>query len=383
MQNSIERFFKLKESNTNIQTELIAGLTTFLTMAYIIFVNPLVLQIAGLPVKDTMAATCIVAAITSILMGVFANYPFALAPGMGLNAFLTYSICKNMGLPWEVGMAIVFIEGLIITILVLTKFRKLVMDCIPISLKHAIGIGIGLFIAFIGLKECGFVQSNPATLVSLGDFSSTSTILASVGLIIIIALVSLRVRGAILLGIVITTLICILFNIAPIPDSILAVPSFSTFGKFVFGFREAMKLSMLLTIFAFLLSDFFDTMGTVIAVGNEAGFLKKGELPRLNRVLLVDSLGALLGGVFSSSSATTYIESASGVAAGGRTGLTSVVVGFLFIFSLFFSPIVGIVPIIAVAPALIIVGFLMVAGLKEIHWENLEESFPSFRDQPP
>lgn len=374
----LEKIFKLKELNTNIKTEIIAGLTTFMTMAYIIFVNPAILQEAGLPFHATVAATCAVAALMTILMGVVTNYPFALAPGMGLNAFLTYSVCKGMGLSWQTAMAIIFLEGLIITILVLTKLREAIMKAIPISLKQAIGVGIGLFIAFIGFKEAGLISGNPATLVTMGNISSETTLLSLFGLIVTIILIALRVKGSLLIGIIITTVASIPFGLSKMPSSILCLPSFETFGGFVFGLREAVNIGMWAVIFSFLISDFFDTMGTVIAVGQEGKFLVKGYLPGINKVLLIDSLAAMFGGIFSASSATTYIESAAGVASGGRTGLTSVVVGILFIFALFFSPVVGIVPEPAVAPALIVVGFLMMTVVKEIPWHEFDEAFPAF-----
>jgi AGZA family xanthine/uracil permease-like MFS transporter len=362
----------------NIKTEIIAGITTFMTMSYIIFVNPAILEVAGIPKAPTITATCLAAAIPTILMGIFTNYPFALAPGMGLNAFLAYSVCKKMNIPWQVGMAIIFIEGVIITILVLTRIRISIMNSIPMNLKKAIGVGIGLFITFIGLKEAGIIASDPSTFVTLGNFSSKYTLISIFGLLITILLITWKINGALLLGIIITTIISIFFGIATCPKSVISFPSFETFAGFIFGLKDAIKFSMWSIIFAFLISDFFDTMGTVIAISEKAGFLKNGELPRLNRILLIDSLAAVIGGIFSASSSTTYVESAAGIAANGKTGLVSIVVGILFLFALFFSPLVSIVPSVAVAPCLILVGYFMMLIISEIDWENFDESFPCF-----
>jgi len=375
---TIEKLFKLNELNTNVRTEVLAGITTFMTMAYIIFVNPLILSNAGLSIPAVASATCLISALTCILMGICTNYPFALAPGMGLNAFIAFSICKSMNLPWQVGMAIIFIEGSIITILVLTKFRAAVMNAIPLSLKKAISIGIGLFIAFIGLQNAGIVVDNPATLISMGNFNNGQVLLALIGFVVTILFISLRMRGAILLGIVVTAIIGIPMGLTKIPQSIVALPDFSSFGGFAIGLKDMITLPLWLAVFACLVSDFFDTMGTVIGVGEEGGFLKEGKLARLNRVLFVDSLGAMFGGIFGSSSATTYIESATGVASGGRSGLTSITVGLLFLLALFFSPLVSVLPACATAPALILVGYHMMSIAKDIPWNEFDEALPSF-----
>lgn len=373
----LERIFRLKERNTDIRTEVIAGLTTFMTMAYIIFVNPSILQAAGLPLVPTIAATALAAAIPTLLMGFYTNYPFALASGMGLNAVLAYSVVKGMNIPWQTAMGIVFIEGAIITILVLTRIRESVMHAIPLSLKRAIGVGIGLLIAYIGMQQAGWVIGDSATLTSFGSFRNTGTLVSTCGLVIMLVLMARRIKGSILLGILITTGIAIAAGIGKIPDKLIAPPDFSTFAKL--DILGALNLSLVATIFAFLITDFFDTMGTVIAVGGEAGYLTPdGRLPRLNRVLLVDSLAAVWGSICSASSVTTYIESASGVSAGGRTGLTAVVVGVLFLLAVFFAPAISIVPAVATAPALIVVGFLLMTVVCEIPFGNLEESFPAF-----
>lgn len=373
----LERIFRLKENHTDVRTEIIAGLTTFMTMSYIIFVNPAILKDAGLPFPATMAMTAIAAAAATILMGLYTNYPFAMASGMGLNAVVTYGLVVGMKLPWQVAMGMVFIEGVVITVLVLTNIREAVMNAIPLSLKRAIGVGIGLFIAFIGLKNGGFVVSDPVTSVKLGNFHQPGVIVATIGLVITAFLVARKVKGGILLGILATTVIALFAGVTSLPEQWLtASVDWSTFGKL--DIAGALKLSLVPTIFALLITDFFDTMGTVVAVGGEAGFLKNGTLPRLKNVLLADSIGAVIGGLSSASSVTTYIESASGVAEGGRTGLTSVVVGILFLLSLPFAPIAGIVPAAATAPALIVVGFLMMTVIKEIPFDRVDEALPAF-----
>jgi len=373
----LERVFKLRENNTDVRTEVVAGLTTFMTMAYIIFVNPSVLEKAGLPYVPTVAATALAAAVPTLLMGFLTNYPFALASGMGLNAVLAYSVVQGQGLPWQTAMGIIFVEGAIITILVLTRVRESVMNAIPMSLKRAIGVGIGLLIAYIGMQQAGWVTGHPATLTSFGSFHKAETLVATGGLIIILILMAWRVRGSILIGILVTAAIALASGVGKLPREWVAIPDFSTFGKL--DILGALKLGLVATIFAFLITDFFDTMGTVIGVGGEAGFVTKdGKLPRLGRVLLVDSLAAVWGSICSASSVTTYIESASGVSVGGRTGLTAVVVGLLFLLAVFFAPAVAIVPAAATAPALIVVGFLLMAVVREIPFDNLEEAFPAF-----
>lgn len=382
----LEKFFRLQENNTDLKTELLAGITTFMTMSYIIFVNPSILKDAGLPFEPTVISTCLVAAVVTISMGIFTNYPFALAAGMGLNAFLVYSVVIGMKVPWQVGMGMIFIEGVVITILVLTNFREAIMNAIPLILKKAIGAGIGLFIVFIGLKDGGFVVQNPDTIVTLGNFKSPGVIVATTGIFITSLLLARKIKGSILYGIIITTAIGLFLknadgtSISAFPKSVLTDFSrgaFTSIGQV--DILGALKWGFAATIFSFLISDFFDTMGTVISIAGKAKFLDdKGNLPRLKNVLLIDSLAAVLGGLFCSSSATTYIESASGVAEGGRTGLTSVVTGLLFLLAIFFTPLVGIVPTQAVAPALIVVGFLMMPVVLEIDFNSFENGFPAF-----
>jgi len=377
MRDKLLSFFKVEEAGSNLRTEIIAGLTTFMTMSYIVFANPHILENAGLPLTATIGMTALAAAIPTLAMGLWANYPFALAPGMGLNAFLAFEVCGKMGYSWRTGMGVIFIEGLIVTLFVLTRVREMVMDAIPISLKRAISVGIGLFIAFIGLKDAHLVVSSPATLVTFGTLKSKETLLSLFGLFLTAFMMAKNIRGAILLGIIISTIVAIPLGLAKLPEHVFSIPSFETFGKLDIG--SALNLALIPIIFSFLITDFFDTMGTVIGVGGQGGFLTPdGKLPRLNRVLLVDSLAAMWGALCSASSVTTYIESAAGVGEGGKTGLVSVVVAILFIITAFFAPLLSIVPSEAVAPALIIVGFLMMTVVRDIPWNDIEEAFPSF-----
>lgn len=373
----LERLFQLKKRGTNARTEVIAGITTFMTMAYIIFVNPSILEAAGLPRVPTVAATALAAAIPTLIMGLFTNYPFALASGMGLNAVLAFSVVQGMHLPWQTAMGIIFVEGAVVTILVLTRVRESVMNAIPMSLKRAIGVGIGILIAYLGMQQAGWVTASPATLTGFGSFHVKSTLVATSGLAIILVLMAWRVHGSILLGILVTAGIALACGIGKLPEKWISPPDFSTFAQL--DILGALRLGLIATIFAFLITDFFDTMGTVIAVGGQAGFIgKDGRLAKLGRVLFVDSFAAMWGAMCSASSVTTYIESASGVSAGGRTGLTSVVVGLLFLLSVFFAPAVSVVPAAATAPALIIVGFLLMRIVLDIPLDDFEEAFPAF-----
>ncbi|HWU36696.1 MAG TPA: NCS2 family permease [Candidatus Acidoferrum sp.] len=397
----VERFFGLRARGTTLGTEVLAGVTTFMVMAYIIFVNPSILNFVG--IKDlqglgpgfapTLAATCLVAGVMTIAMGLATNYPYAVASGMGLNAVVAFQLIVGLKLPWPAAMGVIFMEGVLITVLVLTGFREAVMDAIPIALKRAIGVGIGLFILFIGLYEGGLVKPGPPGVpVTLGDLNSLAVLVTLIGLFLTIALMALKVRGALLIGILLTTIVAVLINtasghtaftlpgVAIIPSKILAWPDFSTFGKGLdFSvFWRAGAVTALMSVFSIMLADFFDTMGTVIGIAGEAGWLDKdGRLPGMKGILIVDSLSAAFGGLASASSATTYIESAAGVSEGGRSGLTSVVTGLLFFVALFFSPVAEVVPPQATAAALIIVGFLMCSIVKEIPFGDFEEGFPA------
>ncbi|MFZ1060035.1 MAG: NCS2 family permease, partial [Candidatus Rokuibacteriota bacterium] len=397
----LDRFFGLSERRTTVGAELMGGLTTFMVMAYIIFVNPAILSFAGIkglegqgpPFAPTLAATCLVAGLATIAMGVVANYPLAVASGMGLNAVVAFQLVAGMKLPWQAAMGVVFLEGVAITILVLTGFREAIMNAIPLALKQAISVGIGLFILFIGLVSGGFVKPGPPGVpVTLGDLTTAPVVVAAVGLFLTLWLQAARVRGALLIGILLTTVVAIAVNAvaggkafptpgqAAIPPNVWALPDLSSLGAGlnVEVFWRVGAVAAAVTIFSLMLSDFFDTMGTVIGIGGEAGWLDRdGKLPRLNRVLLVDSLAAAAGGVAGASSATTYIESAAGVSEGAKTGLASVMTGLCFLLALFFAPVAGVVPPQATAAALIVVGYLMCKIVREIPFGDLEEGFPA------
>jgi AGZA family xanthine/uracil permease-like MFS transporter len=397
----LERCFELHRRGATLGGEIRGGLTTFMVMAYIIFVNPAILSFAGVPPLQgqgpsfpaTQAATCLVAGAMTIAMGVVTNFPLAVASGMGLNAVVAFQLIAGMKLPWTAAMGVVVLEGLVITLLVLTGFREAIMNAIPVALKRAIGVGIGLFILFIGLVSGGIVKPGPPGVpVTLGDLSSAPVTVAVFGLLLTLWLTARRSSGALLVGILASTAVSIAVNqmtegrAFPLPGqavwpaSLVAWPDFSSLGAGLdFSvFVRVGVITALVTIFSIMLSDFFDTMGTVIGIGGEAGWLTPaGRLPRLNRVLLVDSVAAMAGGAAGASSATTYIESAAGVAAGARTGLASVVTGACFLLALFFAPLAGMVPAQATAPALIVVGYLMSRVVREIPFADLEEGFPA------
>ena len=373
--------FKLKENRTTIGREFMAGVVTFMAMAYIVFVNPKILASAmGEEFVPALAvATCFGAGILSILMGLASNYPLALASGMGLNAFLAYGVIIGMKVPWQAAMGIIFLEGAIITVLVLTNIREGVMNAIPLDLKRGIGVGIGLLIALIGLQNARLVVASPVTLVAFGKIGPQSLV-AVFGLLATAFLMVKKVKGAFLIGILLSTAAAIVAGLVRLPASLVAgvrPEYFRTF--FALDIAGALRLGLLGTIFAFLITDFFDTMGTVVAVGEQAGFMDAdGRIPRLKNILLVDSLAAVAGGLFGCSSVTTYVESAAGVGEGGRTGLTSVVTGVLFLLAVFFTPLVAIVPAYATAPALILVGFLLISGVRSISWEDASTALPVF-----
>jgi AGZA family xanthine/uracil permease-like MFS transporter len=391
-------FFRFSERGTNLRTEVVAGLTTFMTMAYIVFVNPTILgtEGTGLPKEGVFVVTCLAAAAASIAMGMVANFPVALASGLGLNAVVTYTLILGLGLTWQQAMAVVVVEGLIITVLVLTKLREIILNAIPLSLKFAIAVGIGVFIAFIGLKNAGIVVADPVTYLKLGDFTRGPVLLAVFGLVLTLALVARGVRGGLVVGILLTGLVGMIFGVLAFPSSVVSL-SFdtSTIGGGVLAVPEVLQLSLAPVIFALFMTDFFDSMGTLIAVGQEAKLLdEEGQIPSAGRVLLVDSLAAVGGGAMGASSVTSYIESGSGVAEGGRTGLTSVVVGLLFLLALPFAPLVsvigGSVPVPGpaegqdllvspvTAPALVVVGFLMMTVVRFIPWDSTDEAIPAF-----
>ncbi|WP_377891803.1 NCS2 family permease [Alkalihalobacillus sp. R86527] len=376
----MNRFFRFQEHNTTYKKESIAGLTTFLSMAYILFVNPSILADAGMDQGAVFTATALAAALGTLIMGVLAGYPIALAPGMGLNAFFTYSVVTVMGVPWETALAGVLVSGLIFIIITIFKIREMIINAIPMELKYAAASGIGLFIAFIGLKSAGIVENNDSTLVQLGDLLSGSTLLAVFGLIITVILMVRNVNGGIFYGMLITAIVGMIFNQVPIPNNVVgSIPSLEpTFGVALGHLGDLMTIDMLVVVLTFLFVDFFDTAGTLIAVATQAGIMKDNKLPRAGKALFADSSATVLGAVLGTSTTTAYIESSSGVAAGGRTGFTSVVTAGLFLLALFFSPLLAVVTPAVTAPVLIIVGVLMVGVLGKIEWHRFEIAVPAF-----
>jgi len=373
----LERLFELKELGTNVRREVLAGVTTFLTMAYIIFVNPAILSDSGMDFGAVFVATCLAAAFGSAFMGLFANYPIALAPGMGLNAYFSYTVVLGMGFTWQVALGAVFISGIIFLILSITPVREYIVDSIPKSLKMAIGAGIGLFLGIIGLQEAGIVVDHPATLVTLGDLTSLPVILAAIGLVMMAALDAWKIPGAIIISILAVTAVGLATGLtewggiaAPPP------PLGPTFLAMDLG--GALEKGVIIIVFTFLFVDFFDNTGTLIGVAHRAGLLTpEGKLPRLRKALIVDSTAAMAGAALGTSTTTSYIESAAGVRAGGRSGLTAVVVAILFLLALFFSPLAGMIPAYATAPALVYVACLMARGMSEFDWEDVTEYVPA------
>lgn len=394
----IARYFEFSKHGTNYRREIIAGITTFLAMAYILFVNPLMLSGGELdpefkqslldagttfPSFDAIfTATAIAAIVGTLVMGLFAKYPIALAPGMGLNAFFTYSVVIGYGIPWQQALAGVFVSGVIFLILTATGIRETIINAIPQGLKHAVGAGIGLFITFIGLQNAGIVVANPATLVGLGDLTSSTTLLAIFGLIVTAILMSRRIVGAIFYGIVITAIVGLIFGLSSAPDQIASVPptpeAFGVLFEHLFDPSVIFSGTMLIVIFTFLFVDFFDTAGTLVGVASQANLMKDNKLPRAGRALAADSIATIAGSVVGTSTTTAYVESSSGVSVGGRTGFTAVVVAIMFFIAMFFSPLLSVITAQVTAPALIIVGVLMASNLAKIEWGKIEESLPAF-----
>src|SRR6059058_634756 len=380
----LERLFDLRGHGTTVRTEVLAGLTTFLTMAYIVVVNPAILGAAGMPVAAVAVATCLASGIGCILMGLLSNYPLALAPGMGLNAYFTYSVVKGMGLPWQTALGCVFISGVAFLVLTIAGVRQLIVRAVPRPLFAAVAGGIGLFIAFIGLADAGIVIPRAGTMVSLGSLTAPTAALAMLGLLVIAALQARGVRGAILLGILLTAAIAWVSGLSHFSPGAYSLSDLSA-AAFKLDVRQALNwkggvgLSLLEIVFVFLFVDMFDNIGTLVAVTKKAGLIAPdGSIPRMNRILLSDSTAMLLGALVGTSPVTSYIESAAGVAVGARTGLTSVVVGMLFLATLFFAPLVQAIPTAATAPALILVGALMMGALAEIDWADPGMAIPAF-----
>lgn len=380
----LDRYFSLTERGTSARTEVLAGFTTFLTMAYIVLVNPAILGQAGMPIASVAAATCFAAAFGSILMGFVANTPLALAPGMGLNAYFSFTVVQQMGVPWPVALGCVFLSGVAFLILTLTGVRQLIVAVIPMHLFAAVAGGIGLFIGFIGLKNAGIVVANPATFVALGDLKAPGAALALFGLLLIATLSVWKVRGAMLIGIVATTLVAWIFGqvtVTPAPYSLSALTgtAFALDLPGVFGLSGKHGLGLLEILFVFLFVDLFDNIGTLVAVTKRAGLMDAaGRIPGLNRILMADAAATIVGSMAGTSTVTSYVESAAGVQEGGRTGLTAVVTGILFLLTMFVAPYAQIVPLAATAPALIIVGGLMLLPLTEVQWEDPQSAIPAF-----
>ena len=379
----LEKLFKLSEHNTSVRTELLAGITTFLTMAYIIFVNPSILAQTGMDQGAVFVATCLAAAFGCFIMGLYANYPVAQAPGMGLNAFFTFGVVMGMGYTWQVALGAVFLSGIAFLILSMFKVREWIVNSIPNSLRIGIGAGIGLFLALIAVKNAGIVVANPATIVGLGDLTSLQPALAVLGFFLIIAMSHKNIKGAVLYSILIITALGLAFGDVKFTGVMAMPPSLApTFMQLdlTSGFTTAegaFNFAMLSVVFAFLFVILFDTSGTLIAVADKAGMLdKQGRLPRLGKALMSDAVSTVAGAVLGTSSTTSYIESASGVAAGGRTGMTAVTVGALFLLALFLSPLAGMVPAYATAGALFYVAILMMSSLAKVDWDDLTEAAP-------
>ncbi|WP_372368813.1 NCS2 family permease [Candidatus Uabimicrobium sp. HlEnr_7] len=370
------RYFKLSENETTLKTEALAGLTTFLTMSYIIFVNPSILKETGMPANAALVATVLVAALSSVLMGVIANLPYALAPGMGINAFFTYTLVITQGISWQVALGATFISGIIFILLTILNVRTLIVIAIPKVLRFSIAAGIGLFIAFIGLKNAGVIVSHPATLVTHGKWSP-SVIIFFISLAITIFLVVHKFKIALLVGILVGTLLGIVSGNISLPETIIVAPDFSLFGQF--AIKEALTLSMVAPIFSMLMTDLFDSIATFLGVAQAANLLDDEEQPKnISKALFVDAIATTGAGIFGSSAGTTYIESVSGIESGGRTGLTAVVTGILFLPFLFLGNLATVVPSYATAPALVIVGIFMCGQLRYIDFENYEDAIPAF-----
>ena len=377
----LERFFKLSEHNTDVKTEVIAGVTTFMTMAYILVVNPLILKDAGMDFGAVFTATALSSVIAILVMALYANLPFALAPGMGLNAFFAYSVVLGMGYSWQFALAAVLLEGIIFIVLTFFNIREAIIDAIPIQLKHAVSVGIGLFIAFIGLANAKLVVDNPATLVSRGAMNDRGVWILLIGLLIMGILLVKKVKGALLIGIIISTIIGIPLGVTQLPEGLKFVsmpPSLApTFFKF--DFSQVFSIDMLIVLFTFLFVDLFDTVGTLVGVASKADLLDRGgRLPKAKQALFADAVGTTVGAMLGTSTVTTYVESAAGVAEGGRTGLTSLSTGVMFAVSLFLSPLFLMVPSAATAPALVLVGLFMMSPMLKIDLDDFTVAIPAF-----
>lgn len=373
----IARYFQFAENQTSVKQELLGGVTTFVTMAYIVVVNPQILSQAGMPAEGVVFATCLSAAVATLMMGLYANYPIALAPGMSLNAYFTYSVCLSMHVPWQTALAVVFFSGVLFLILTVTKIREQIVNGIPDCLKHSTAAGIGMFIAFVGLRNAKLIVANSATFVGLGSFSSKEVQTACFGLALTLVLMTRKWHGAILLGILGTTALGIARGISTLPTTLFSMPHPSS-TLLRLDFRGAVHLGLLEILFAFLFVDLFDNVGTLVGVCEQGGFIKDGKIPRVGRVLMADSVGTIFGALTGTSTVTSYIESAAGVAAGARTGFSNVAVAALFFLAMFCAPLATAIPAYATAPALILVGILMSQSLGSVKWNDFTEALPAF-----
>ncbi|MCM3410293.1 NCS2 family permease [Metabacillus litoralis] len=381
--NFLEKVFKLSERGTNTKTEILAGLTTFMTVSYIIFVNPLILSEAGIPKEAALAATIFSTVFCTLLMALWANFPVVVGPGMGLNAFFTYTVVIGQGLSWQTGLGAVFISGVCFFILSVTGVREKLVDGVPKTLKSAIGVGIGLFVAFIGLKNAGIIVANEANYVGLGSITSTGPLLAIIGLVISAILMALRVKGALIISIIITAIISMIMGFSPIPHSMtevasLSIPTISeTFMQM--DIKGAIAYGIISVIFSFTIVELFDSLATLISLSKKANLVDaNGKIPNLNRALTADAIGTMVSAMFGSTALNTYVENATGIAEGGRTGLKAFVVAILFLLGLLFAPLINIIPSVATAPTLIIIGALMLSEIKNIDFEDFTNVVPAF-----
>jgi AGZA family xanthine/uracil permease-like MFS transporter len=373
-----ERYFQFHKLETSWKTEILAGFTTFMTMAYIVFVNPSILHEAGMPLAAVTAATCLSAAFGSLMMGFVARYPIALAPGMGLNAYFTYSVVKGMGVPWQTALGAVFLSGVVFLLLTVLGIRQLIVSSIPFELYSAVAAGVGLFIALIGFRNCGIIVAHPVTLVGMGNLRDPNTLLAVVGLLLMAALLAWRIQAAMLIGIVSTTLIGIAARLVKWNPQTYSLSDISA-TAFRLDIRSALGIGLLEIVFVFLFVDLFDNVGTLVAVGQKAGlFERQHHIPRINRILISDASATVVGSLAGTSTVVSYIESSAGVAAGGRSGVTAIVTGMLFLVALFVAPLVGAIPAAATGPALIVVGSMMMTTVTEIAWQDPMVAIPAF-----
>ncbi|BFT66742.1 NCS2 family permease [Parvimonas parva] len=379
MSTFLEKFFKLKEHKTSVRTEILAGITTFMTMAYILVVNPTILSEAGMDKGAVFTTTAIASFIGTVIMGLCANYPFALAPGMGLNAYFAYTIVIGRGYSWQFALTAVLLEGIIFLVLTFTKVREMIVNSMPYSLKQAVSAGIGIFIAFLGLYQAGLVKQGKGIPLDLGVITSATSLITIFGILFTILLLVKKVPGAILFGMLATTVVSIICGVSELPKAVVGTPSSIAPIFMKFDFSKIFSTEMFVALFAFLFVDLFDTVGTLVGVASKADMLDKdGNLPKARQALFADSIGTTVGAILGTSTVTTFVESASGVAEGGRTGLTAIVTACLFLLALIFQPIFAVIPTYATSSALIVVGLFMITGIKKINFEDYTEALPAF-----